>query len=91
MRGCVRGPVKLVCCIFPAKIWGHGSTTYERKSAVSAGSYLRLVGVDEDLGMTQWATTTVTVHDTFLGPANGLFVNEFDSGHGLGLFNQSAI
>lgn len=59
--------------------------TYERKTAVAAGGDLGLVGVDEDLGMAERTATAVTADDSAVGPADGLLVNEFDSGHGLGL------
>lgn len=54
--------------------------TYERNSAVPAGSNLGLIGVDEDLGVTQRTTASITADDPLVCPANGLFVDEFNSG-----------
>lgn len=62
--------------------------TYKRKSAVSAGGNLRLVRVDEDLGVTQRTTTSVTIDNSVLGPTNGLSVDELDSGIGLRLIHN---
>ena len=64
--------------------------SYERKTAVTAGGDLRLVHVDENLGVTQRTTTSVTASNSLLGPANGLFVDELDGGHGLGLERKYA-
>lgn len=58
---------------------GYGMT-YERNTTVSAGNDLGLVGVDEDLGVTERTTAAVTADDFGLGPADGLSVNEVDSG-----------
>ena len=59
--------------------------TYERNSAVPAGSNLGLVGVDKDSGVTQGTTASITADDPLMCPANGLFVNEFNSGQRRGL------
>ena len=59
--------------------------TYERKTAVAAGGNLGLVSVDKDLGVTERTTAAVTADDSLVGPADGLLVDKFDSGHRLGL------
>lgn len=59
--------------------------TYEGKTAVPAGCNLRLVGVDEDLGVAEGTATAVAADDLGLCPPHGLLVNELDGGHGLRL------
>jgi hypothetical protein len=60
--------------------------TNERKSTVAAGNNLGLVSVDEDPGVAQGTAATVAADNPVLHPANGLFVNEFDSSHRRGLY-----
>lgn len=52
--------------------------TYKRKAAVSAGTDFWLVEVDEDPGMSQWSTTTITLDSPLVDPANGLLVDELN-------------
>lgn len=54
--------------------------TYKGNTAVSAGSDLGLVGVDENLGVAERTTATITADNLGLCPADGLSVNEVDSG-----------
>lgn len=65
-----------------------GRVAYERNTAVSAGRNLRLVGVDENLGVAEWATATIAADDSGLCPTNGLLVNELNGGHWAGLSGQ---
>jgi hypothetical protein len=60
--------------------------TNERKSTVAAGNNLGLVGVDKDPGVAQGTAATVAADDLVLHPADGLLVNELDSGHRRGLY-----
>lgn len=59
---------------------GRQRWTYVGNTAVSASGNLGLVSVDEDLGVAERATATVTADDLGLCPANMLSVNEIDSG-----------
>jgi hypothetical protein len=60
--------------------------TYKRKSAVSACSDLRLVGVDKDSRMTERTAAAVAGDDSLLCPSHGLFVNQLNGGVWLGLY-----
>lgn len=62
-----------------------GRGTYERDTAVSAGRDVGLVGVDEDFGVAEGTTATVTANDSGLCPADRLLVNELNGGHWAGL------
>lgn len=66
--------VVILCC--------HEKYTYEGNSAVSAGRNLRLVGVDENLGVAERTAAAVTADDLGLCPSHVLLVNELDGGHG---------
>ena len=61
--------------------------SYKRESAVAAHSNLRLVGVDEDLGVASRAATAFTYHDPIVCPPHRLLVNQLDSRLRLGLSN----
>lgn len=52
--------------------------TYEWDTAICAPIDLRLVGVDEDPGVSERAASTVAGDDALLGPADGLLVNQLD-------------
>jgi hypothetical protein len=82
MHGAARGPITHLSACPCSKSRGR---TYERKTAVAAGSNLGLVSVDEDTGVAQWAAASVTADDSLVGPAHGLLVDKFDGGHGLRL------
>ena len=62
-----------------------GKETYEWNPTVAADGNLWLVGIDEDLGMAQGSSTTITGDDFVVGPPYRLLVNQFDGGVGLGL------
>lgn len=61
---------------------------YEGDTAVSTGCDLGLVSVDEDLGVAEGTTATVTADDSGLCPADRLLVNELNGGHWAGLDDQ---
>ena len=61
------------------------SVAYEWNTTVCAHIDLRLVGIDEDSWVAQWATATITLNNTFMCPSNWLFVNQGDSSVGFGL------
>lgn len=52
--------------------------TYIWKSAIAAGTYLGLIGIDEDAWMAGGATTTIARDDLAVCPLDGLLVNELD-------------
>lgn len=54
--------------------------TYEWKSTVCAPADLGLIYVDEDPWVSERATASVTGYSTVVRPANGLLVDELDSG-----------
>lgn len=54
--------------------------TYKRKTTVCAPANLGLVGVDEDPGVTERAASAVAGDNALVCPADGLLVNEIDSG-----------
>lgn len=56
---------------------GRGETN-KWQAAVFAPADLRLVGVDKDTGMAQWAATAVAGDNFFMCPSNRLFVNQVD-------------
>lgn len=82
MHGAARGP-NTTLAICTTLNYRRGS--YERQSAVTAGSNLGLVGVDIDSGVAKRAATTITADDSLLCPADGLLVDELNGGIGLGL------
>jgi hypothetical protein len=55
-----------------------GSSTYKWQSTVSAHAYLWLVRVDEDSGMAQWSSTSITFYNALMCPSNWLFVDQAD-------------
>ena len=63
--------------------------TYERQTAVRAVADLGLVDVDEDLGMTQRTTTSITGDDFVLDPPDRLFVYQIDGCEGLRLYRSN--
>lgn len=75
---------------WPVLVWfGYGfvpqvcfktGMTYKRKTTVCAPADLGLIGVDEDPGVTERAASTVAGNDALVRPANGLLVDEVDSG-----------
>lgn len=67
------------------------ATTYKWESAVATDSNLGLVSVDENARVTGWATAAVTCHNAVVSPADGLFVDEFDGGIGLGLRAKTSL
>lgn len=59
--------------------------THEGVAAVAADGNLRLVGVDEDLGVSCWATTALANNIFAVCPFNGNLVNKHHRGIGLWL------
>jgi len=57
----------------------------EWNPAVAADGNLWLVGIDEDLGMAQGSSTTITGDDFMVGPLYRLLVNQFNGSVWLGL------
>ena len=53
--------------------------SYKGQPAVAACGNLRLVGVDEDLGMSRRATAAVTSNDAIMRPPDWLLVDELYS------------
>lgn len=52
--------------------------TYERQAAVCAHIDLRLIHIDEDLRMSQWASSTITSNYPLIRPADRLLVDQFN-------------
>jgi hypothetical protein len=58
---------------------------YKWNAAVCAHIDLRLIGIDEDPWVTQWAATSITLNNTLMSPPNWLLVNQADGRLGPGL------
>lgn len=59
--------------------------TYVWQAAVVADGNLGLVGVDEDPGVSVRTAAAIARHDSVVGPADGLLVDELHGRVGLGL------
>jgi len=51
----------------------------KRQTAICAHANLRLVGIDENLWMSQWSTTSITLYNPRVCPSYWLLVNQADS------------
>jgi hypothetical protein len=62
--------------------------TYERQTAVCAPADLGLICVDEDLGVAEGTAAAIAGNDAVVSPADGLLVDEVDSGIWAGLYTS---
>lgn len=63
--------------------------TYKRQTAVCAPADLGLICVDEDPGVSEGTTASVTGYSAVVCPADGLLVDELDGGIWARLHNSS--
>jgi hypothetical protein len=67
----------LQCCNQQSKV----DRTYERKSTIVAGSYLWLVRIDKDLGVSSRPPATLASNNAIVSPSDRLSVDKLDSRH----------
>ena len=60
--------------------------SYKGQATICTPANLRLVHIDENFGMPQRSSASVTGHSPCLGPSDGLLVNETDGCFWLGLW-----
>ena len=53
--------------------------TYKGQTTVFTHAYLRLISIDENPGMSQWSSTTVTNYNSVVCPSNWLLVDQVNS------------